>query len=112
LAWDSLDAAAFDLGQTAAGFLFPSIINLGIDGMMQCKCQTVHQFGPLFRRPMAGFFNDFIRCDRHGHKLRFLRWSFNAGDDCVQTSPARRDDIANELPGVVMLASVSMAVVS
>jgi hypothetical protein len=71
-----LHTAIFDLGQSAAGFLFPGLLILGIDAV-RIFGESVNQFTNLFRRPVAGFFNDLFQCQWHGLILQCFGFGFN-----------------------------------
>lgn len=69
-----LHRAVLDLCQPAAGFLFPGFLIVGIGGV-QLFAQTVNQFADLFRRLVAGFFNDLFQCQWHGaYHTMFRVW--------------------------------------
>jgi hypothetical protein len=57
--------AVFDFCQPAPGFLFPGFFNAWVADA-QIFGQASNKFPDLFRRPLAGFFNDLLQRHRHG----------------------------------------------
>jgi hypothetical protein len=57
--------AVDDLGQSTAGLLFPSSLNLGSRGV-QLFGQALKQFANFFGRPVARLLNNLFQCQWHG----------------------------------------------
>jgi hypothetical protein len=70
--------AAFQISEAAARFLFPGFFDLRLNVGVQRQRQAIHDFGHLFARQMARFFDDLIQSHRHGEKLRLVPVERNA----------------------------------